>query len=82
MARLGVFLDNGQEGDQLPKVDPEFSHLGLWRRRSTAPDFLSSFRLENYMNAENVLPTTLPAKCDVLYDFRVFRHSPRSCKSL
>jgi hypothetical protein len=42
----------GQEGDRLPKVDGEFYHLDLWRRRATAPDFLGSFRLENYMNPE------------------------------
>jgi hypothetical protein len=27
-------------------------------------------------------PTTQPTKCDVLHDFRVFRQSPRVCKSL
>jgi hypothetical protein len=27
-------------------------------------------------------PTTLPTEIDALHDFRVFRHFPRSCKSL
>jgi len=79
MATLAVFLDNGQEGDQLPKVDRKFSHLGLWCWRSTARDFLSPFRLENYMSLENVHSTTQPTGYCVLYGFRVLWPSSRFC---
>jgi len=42
----GVFSDNGQEGDQFPKVNCEFSHFDLWCRRLAAAHF-SSLRVED-----------------------------------
>jgi hypothetical protein len=45
----GVFFNHGQEGDQFAKVDREFCHLDLWRRRFVAAGSLSSFHLEGYL---------------------------------
>ena len=55
----GVFFSHGQEGDQFPKVDREFSLLGLWRGRFAGADLLSSFRLADSMIMSGECKTAL-----------------------